>query len=59
MSEDKLREEVQRLIDEKEQYQEMAKDTVTKITNEKMAAVRSMDDIQKKLEVSEDEQVQI
>ena len=57
MTEDKLREEVQRLMDEKEEYQKMAKETVTKITDEKLAVARSMDHLQKKLHVSEEEQV--
>ncbi len=57
MGEDKLREEVQRLMDEKEEYQEMAKETVTKITNEKLGAMHKVDELQKKLESSVNEQV--
>ena len=36
--------------------QEMAKETITKITNEKLSAIQKMDDLVKQLGASEDEQ---
>ncbi len=56
MNEDRLREEAQRLMDEKEEYQEMAKETITKVTNDKLEVMRRADELAKKLETAEDEQ---
>lgn len=56
MTEDKLREETQRLISEKEEYQEVTKATLTKITNDKLDALRKLSELEKQLSASEDEQ---
>ena len=55
MTEDKLRDEAQRLMMEKEEYQEIAKDTLKKLVDEKLEAVRKMQDLEKQLSNTEDE----
>ena len=42
MSEDKLREETKRLMEEKEMYQNSAKDTLKKIVDDKLEAVSKL-----------------
>ena len=44
MTEDKLREETQRLMGEKELYQETAKETLKKLVDEKLEAVKKQKD---------------
>jgi molybdenum-dependent DNA-binding transcriptional regulator ModE len=39
MTEDKLRDEAQRLMEEKEEYQEVAKETLKKLADDKLEAV--------------------
>ena len=55
MTEDKLRDEAQRLMEEKEEYQEVAKDTLKKLVDEKLEAVKKMQDLEKQLSTTEDE----
>ncbi len=55
MNEDKLREETKRLMEEKEEYQERAKDTLKKLVNEKLEAVKKLQDVEKTLSNTEDE----
>lgn len=55
MNEDKLREETKRLMEEKEEYQEQAKDTLKRIVNEKLDAVKKLQDVEKTLSTTEDE----
>ena len=55
MTEDKLRDEAQRLMEEKEEYQEVAKDTLKKLVDEKLEAVKKMQDLEKQLSNTEDE----
>ena len=55
MTEDKLRDEAQRLMEEKEEYQEVAKDTLKKLVDEKLEAVKKMQDLEKQLSTAEDE----
>jgi len=55
MNEDKLREETKRLMEEKEEYQEQAKDNIKRIVNEKLDAVKKLQDLQKTLSTTEDE----
>jgi len=55
MNEDKLREETKRLMEEKEEYQEQAKDTLKRIVNEKLDAVKKLLDVEKTLSCTEDE----
>ena len=42
MNEDKLREETKRLMEEKEIYQERTKDTLKRLVNEKLEAVKKL-----------------
>jgi len=55
MNEDKLREETKRLMEEKEEYQEQAKDTLKRLVNEKLDAVKKLQDVEKTLSTTEDE----
>ena len=55
MTEDKLRDEAQRLMEEKEEYQEVAKDTLKKLVDEKLEAVKKMQELEKQLSTTEDE----
>ena len=55
MTEDKLREETQRLMEEKELYQETAKETLKKLVDEKLEAVKKQKDLEKALSNTEDE----
>jgi regulator of replication initiation timing len=55
MTEDKLRDEAQRLMEEKEEYQEIAKDTLKKLVDEKLEAVKKMQEVEKNLSNTEDE----
>merc|ERR1719210_2863625 len=55
MTEDKLREETQRLMGEKELYQETAKETLKKLVDEKLEAVKKQKELEKALSNTEDE----
>ena len=55
MTEDKLRDEAQRLMEEKEEYQEIAKVTLKKIMDEKLEAVKKLKETEKQLSTTEDE----
>ena len=55
MTEDKLRDEAQRLMEEKEEYQEIAKETLKKIMEEKLEAVKKLKELEKQLSTTEDE----
>ena len=55
MTEDKLREETQRLMEEKEMYQETAKETLKKLVDEKLEAVKKQKELEKVLSNTEDE----
>lgn len=55
MTEDKLREETQRLMEEKEVYQETAKETLKKLVDEKLEAVKKQKELEKALSNTEDE----
>jgi len=55
MAEDKLREETQRLMGEKELYQETAKETLKKLVDEKLEAVKKQKELEKALSNTEDE----
>merc|ERR1711981_424243 len=55
MTEDKLREETQRLMEEKEEYQEQAKDNIKKLVDEKLEAVKKQKELEKALSNTEDE----
>ena len=55
MTDDKLREETKRLMEEKEEYQEVAKSTLRKIANDKLEAIKSAKELEKQLSVAEDE----
>ena len=55
MSEDKLREEAKRLMEEKEEYQEVAKRTLMNLTNEKLEAVKRCKELERQLASIEDE----
>merc|ERR1719367_821860 len=46
MSEDKLREETKRLMEEKEEYQEQAKDTLKKIVDDKLEAINNLKNVE-------------
>lgn len=46
MSDDKLREETKRLMEEKEVYQNSAKDTLKKIVDDKLDAVNKLNDVE-------------
>ena len=50
-----MRDEAQRLMEEKEEYQEVAKDTLKKLVDEKLEAVKKMQDLEKHLSNTEDE----
>lgn len=58
MNEDKLREETQRLMDDKEKYQELAKETLKKSADDKMEAVKHLQQLKQQL-VSKDEEFQV
>ena len=49
MSEDKLREETKRLMEEKENYQNSAKDTLKKIVDDKIEAVNKVKTVEQSL----------
>lgn len=55
MTEDKLREETKRLMEEKESYQKTAKDTLKKLVDEKLEAMKRLKDVENSLGNSEDE----
>ena len=55
MTEDKLRDETQRLMEEKELYQETAKETLKKLVDEKLEAVKKQKELEKALSNTEDE----
>lgn len=55
MNEEKLREEVKRLMEEKESYQETAKETLKRLVDEKLEAVKKLQDVEKALSTTEDE----
>lgn len=55
MNEDKLRDETKRLMEEKEEYQDRAKETLKRLVNEKLDAVKKLLDVEKALSNSEDE----
>ena len=55
MTEDKLREETQRLIEEKEVYQEKAKNTMQNLANDKLEAVKKAKELERQLSSIEDE----
>ncbi|KAF4525125.1 hypothetical protein B566_EDAN005067 [Ephemera danica] len=54
-AEDKLREELRKLQDDKEQYQGAAKEAVRKVLQEKLDAVQKLQDLERALGNSEDE----
>ena len=49
MTEDKLREETKRLMEEKENYQNSAKDTLKKIVDDKIEAVNKVKTVEQSL----------
>ena len=55
MTEDKLREETKRLMEEKEAYQNTAKDTLKKLVDEKLEALKKLKEVEKTLRNMEDE----
>ena len=55
MTEDRLRDETQRLMGEKEEYQEVAKKTLKRLSDEKLEAVRRQKDLEKDLAAAEQE----
>jgi len=55
MTEDKLREETKRLMEEKESYQNTAKDTLKKLVDEKLEALKKLKEVEKTLRNMEDE----
>lgn len=55
MTEDKLREETRRLLEEKQEYQESAKETLKRLVDEKLEAVKKQRDLKKALSNTEDE----
>merc|ERR1719228_2069090 len=55
MTEDKLREETKRLMEEKEAYQNTAKDILKKVVDEKLEALKKLKEVEKTLRNMEDE----
>lgn len=55
MNEDKLREETKRLMEEKEAYQRTAKDTLKKLVDEKLEALKELKKVEESFKNSEDE----
>ena len=55
MTEDKLREEAKKLMEEKEVYQETAKQTLKKLVDEKLEALKKQKELEKELSNTEDE----
>lgn len=55
MTEDKMREEVKRLMEDKEEYQIQAKDALKTALNDKMDMVKKCQEVEKALSTTEDE----
>jgi len=55
MNEEKLREEAKRLMEEKEAYQRTAKDTLKKLVDEKLEALKNLKEVEKSFKNAEDE----
>ena len=55
MTEDKLREETIRLMEEKESYQNTAKDTLKKIVDEKLESGKRLKEVEKTMHNLEEE----
>ena len=55
MTEDKLREETKRLMEEKESYQNTAKDTLKKVVDEKLESCKKLKEVEQALHNLEEE----